>query len=77
MAQDTFRASNFLSLAPLRPFDVAQGMLCASHLFPAPKGKYIKIQIFLARFCNGDKHKTRTSREEFLGLHSNKIKNRY
>src|SRR6266508_1962593 len=36
MAQDTFRASNFLSLAPLRPFDVAQGMLCASHLFPKP-----------------------------------------
>ena len=26
-----FRASNFLFLASLRPFDVTQGMLCASH----------------------------------------------
>jgi hypothetical protein len=33
MAQDRFRASNFLFLAPLRPFDVAQDMLCVSHLF--------------------------------------------
>src|SRR5918999_2637516 len=28
-----FRASNFLFLAPLRPFDVAQGMLCVKHGF--------------------------------------------
>jgi len=26
-----FRASKFLLLAPLRPFGVAQGMLCARH----------------------------------------------
>ena len=33
MAQDRFRASNCLFLAPFRPFDVAQGMLCARYSF--------------------------------------------